>query len=358
MASIQELEHSLAELQQKIRQSEAKVEEYENMFKQAIKDGQAADIRADLRSLMENATQHLIAIRQEKQQVLECLLKLKSKSQLSDKQDNMMLITEKLLRHRLLDAPTTVTIRDERFKPKLIRFYECNAGQGMLRCMLLDIAMPSNVVIAAHLFRRANEDLSALMVGIEDIDDVRNGLLLFKPIEKAFDDRDLSFIYDSTKDKLKVKVFNPALLDRLLIDNLTDDQLASFHVSRHILRSLHKKDRPVFANGSEFNLLLKFSDIDGQALAFKNLNRPYLRCLNLQARLARMTAIERGWISKDWDFDDFYVEGVSADDKVKSLFESIDRAQSAGETMSAYKSDVVLSESQPIPDLDMSDIDD
>jgi hypothetical protein len=65
--------------------------------------------------------------------------------------------------------------------------------------MLLDTGLPKSIVIASHLFRRANEHIAKELMNIDNIDDEKNGLLLFKPIESAFDHFDLSFIYDTSR---------------------------------------------------------------------------------------------------------------------------------------------------------------
>ncbi|KAG3124857.1 hypothetical protein PC128_g27424 [Phytophthora cactorum] len=58
------------------------------------------------------------------------------------------------------------------------------------------------------------------MMQISDIDDVKNGLLLFKPLEHAFDYFQISFIRDDT-DAFRLKLFDPDIRDTRLID-LTD----------------------------------------------------------------------------------------------------------------------------------------
>lgn len=74
--------------------------------------------------------------------------------------------------------------------------------------MLLDCYLPSAVVTAAHLFRRSNQYMAEYLLGIEDIDDVRNGLLLFKPLEKAFDKFQIGFVYNNSDDTFRMKIFN------------------------------------------------------------------------------------------------------------------------------------------------------
>jgi hypothetical protein len=86
--------------------------------------------------------------------------------------------------------------------------------------MLLNVAFPNSLVMASDLFRRSNEYLSLVMMQISEIDDERNGLLLFKHLEYAFDNFQISFILDDTNTFL-LKLFDPSLRGIRLID-LTD----------------------------------------------------------------------------------------------------------------------------------------
>jgi hypothetical protein len=92
--------------------------------------------------------------------------------------------------------------------------------------MLLDTGLPKSFVIASHLFRRANEFIAKELMNIENIDDEKNGLLLFRPIESAFDAFDLRFIYDKSQDTFITKLFNPEYKNKLLIDNMDQNLFA------------------------------------------------------------------------------------------------------------------------------------
>ncbi|GMF33267.1 unnamed protein product [Phytophthora lilii] len=115
----------------------------------------------------------------------------------------LLQLQEALLQHTLVDSPTSTSARSQNFKASLIRTYQCDMGtyqddmeNRMLRCMLLNTALPSGLVIACHLFRRKNEYICRKLMGFDNIDDVKNGLLLFKPLKHAFDHFQMSFIYD------------------------------------------------------------------------------------------------------------------------------------------------------------------
>lgn len=84
----------------------------------------------------------------------------------------LLQLQELLLRHTLMDAPASSSAQSIDFKASLIRTYQCDMGtypddinKRMLRCMLLDMALPSELVIASHLFRQKNDFLCRDLMG-------------------------------------------------------------------------------------------------------------------------------------------------------------------------------------------------
>lgn len=76
--------------------------------------------------------------------------------------------------------------------------------------MLSGLVLPRPVVIAAHIFKHAWAEFVERWMGFSDIDDVRNGMLLFKPIEHAFDHGKLCLMEDRG-DSLVCRLIDPAL---------------------------------------------------------------------------------------------------------------------------------------------------
>ena len=229
-------------------------------------------------------------------------------------------LTELLLHHTLYDAPTSLSSRNRAFKSKLKNFYDCYLGK-QIRCMLLDTGFPPSLVIASHLFRRSNEFIAHELMQITDIDDVRNGLLLFKPLENAFDRFIISFIYDTPTDAFRLKVVNRNFLGALLVDELSEDDRNILFDSQ-VSKNWRTSSSPIFAPNSTFNILTTFGDLDNQTLVFKNLGRPFKRCLNLQARLARKMALEKK-LTTPYDFEDFWSEGMSLREKLDLYFAEV-----------------------------------
>jgi hypothetical protein len=232
-----------------------------------------------------------------------------------------------LIRHTLTGAPTTLSKRKIHFKMNLKECYECDGpvNSGMTRCMLLDTYLPSAIVTAAHLFRRSNQYIASQLLNIEDIDDVKNGLLLFKPLEKAFDHFQIGFIYNSTDDIYRLKIFNdvPVFKNTLLIDSIPEGTvLKDMNLDLSALpKDWRISTEPVLAPGTQYDLRTKFADLEGKPIAFKNLNRPFRRCLNLQARIALTEAIDKKTIDDSFNFQDYWSDGISVDEKLQFYFE-------------------------------------
>ncbi|EFJ22877.1 hypothetical protein SELMODRAFT_416177 [Selaginella moellendorffii] len=131
-------------------------------------------------------------------------------------------------------------------------------------------------------------------MGLEDIDDPANGLMLFSPIEYCFDRLQLCFLVDPEssdggRDQIVCRVLDPSIRDRLLV---------SVAESRG---NWSGSDDPELA-------ALTFAAIDGARLKFITNHRPLREALNFHARQARLHAISRGWIDESWDFRDFYTD--------------------------------------------------
>jgi hypothetical protein len=166
-------------------------------------------------------------------------------------------------------------------------------------------------------------------MGFDDIDDAKNGLLLFAPIEKAYDNFDISFIWSNETSSFKLKVFNSAMLQSLLIEDLSVDQLKALGVDLALARqklSSGQAVRPTYAPGTQFDIYTTYGELEAQGaeLKFRNTNRPFRRCLNFQAKLARHRAITKGWVMPSYDFPDFASENYEGPNLVTRYFQSME----------------------------------
>jgi HNH endonuclease len=223
------------------------------------------------------------------------------------------MISSVVLPNVLGNAPTTQSLRNRDFKRKLCKKYDCSRkinGYDWVRCMVLDMYFPPKLVTAAHLFRCSHEYLASTVVQIDDIDDVRNGMLLFKPLEAAFDHLQISFLSENAGSSFELKLFDETIREKRLIDCLSEYQ-------KTLLQ------RAVDEWNCDFDVDTTFGQVDGTPIAFKNVDRPYNRCLKVQARIANFTAVKEGRTSASFQFDDFWSENMSLGDKMELLRRSI-----------------------------------
>jgi hypothetical protein len=216
----------------------------------------------------------------------------------------------------LTNAPTSLSGRNQDFKHNLCQFYGCyRRKQRWIQCMVLDIPFPKAVVTAAHLFRRSNEYLAFPLMQIQDIDDPKNGMLMFKPLEYAFDHFQISFIAEGDRTSFKLKLFDQSIQNTLLIDFIRDPNQRQVVMDAISIANPKKR--------CKFDLQTTFGHIDGKRVAFPSPSRPFNRCLNLQARLAYMIALKKGSFDASYQFDDFWSEGMSLEDKMEIFQQSI-----------------------------------
>jgi HNH endonuclease len=150
-------------------------------------------------------------------------------------------------------SAATSSASQSKFKRDVRSFYSSHAdSSGRLKCMILGEFIDSSQVIAGHIFRKSNKEDIYDLLGIEesDINNPRNGLLLFKCIKWELDHWCICFLYDSTSDKFFVKVLNPSLRTMSFKDHIINEVKDSNRL-KHISPSILAKT---------------FSEIDGKPL--------------------------------------------------------------------------------------------
>lgn len=108
-------------------------------------------------------------------------------------------------------------VEEADFRVALIKFYE-RANQtdpaACPRCMILDAPLrETHHVIASHIWKSATRGrgLEQFNLDRDDLNDPRNGLLLAKPIEDAFDSKRLCFIWHNDGQCFKLHLLDPLL---------------------------------------------------------------------------------------------------------------------------------------------------
>ena len=186
--------------------------------------------------------------------------------------------------------------RDPSFRRDVLRSYgytyaQCNNTTGKLPCLILNCDIPRDSLVVGHIFKHEWAAVSERIMNFE-INDTRNGLPVFKPIEDAFDTLRLCIIVEETlaTERFIVKVLDPSLLDVLLVDRAAQLGAQGVHYSKTVSA-------------------LAFRDIHNTEVKFYSLHRPFKRALYFQARKAQQRSIAKGWMPNTWTFADFSSEG-------------------------------------------------
>jgi HNH endonuclease len=163
-----------------------------------------------------------------------------------------------------------------KFKRLLKREYH-QPEIGNLFDMATGTSLPHGSVVASHIFQHKWEKELSQFTSLTDIDDPCNGLLLYKPVEWAFD-RAKICVEVKSGDKMTFR-----LLDEDLRDTLLADKACSLRDERGCGNKRLKEEE---------NLRMTFGDLDEQPLKFPEgtVMRPSKRLLGLHAVAARKTA--------------------------------------------------------------------
>lgn len=193
----------------------------------------------------------------------------------------------------VFDGLSTRPSKRTNFKPLLVKEYlgiSEKFHKGMeLECQILgnlEIKLPSFLVIGSHMFKHEWASDAQVILKFNNINNPRNGLLLFQPLEKAFDRSQLCFVKCLTNnDQFTLKLLDQNLRNRSLfeacVQYVTETSCATIdktveQVCTLLESRLRNKDgRP-----------LMFNDVEGMSLICRGYIRPFKRCLNFHANRA------------------------------------------------------------------------
>lgn len=108
----------------------------------------------------------------------------------------------------------------EAFKAELIGYYQRGDSQNpnVLTCMVLNRPFDRRFVIASHIWKSSTRGKGLEMFNLtpDALNDPRNGILVAKGIEEAFDNKHLCFIWDASRERFIVKLLNPGLRHKFI----------------------------------------------------------------------------------------------------------------------------------------------
>jgi len=170
-----------------------------------------------------------------------------------------------------------------------------------IKCMILDKPLHPDAVCLARLYPESSkgDGLQSVKLSVRDIDNDRMYLLLFRPIEEAYDRGALCFHPDRLhKNQLIIRILDPNLGKMKLMEAYE--------------QSKRPPDGPVRSFVGPVVGDMTFFDIDGERLQH-NGNLPYTRVLRLHAMISQIEAIQKKWIERK-DIVPFRSMSPGADD--------------------------------------------
>lgn len=173
-----------------------------------------------------------------------------------------------------------------------------------ITCQFLSIDVPTKFVTCSHIFQKRWKSQRNL-IGLTDIHDPRNTLLLLKPIEILFDQGQIIFLWNQANLAFEMKILNPAV--------------------RSV--RLHTLFRNVFPNDTVPATIpdILIGDLESRPLKTGQ-NIPFKRCLAFHASVCRYEAIKKSmWISAE-DFpeipEDAWSPGIAEQPKLRRYLDA------------------------------------
>jgi hypothetical protein len=216
----------------------------------------------------------------------------------------------RLMSHFQLLGPPTESVKSTRTdKNEWLKYYGMESvkeNENKRYCHLLGVTVPSKYAAFSHLYQQRWQS-HAKKIGLDKIHSPDNILVLLKIFEEAFDYGRMIFLVDKSTDRVTIRC------------KILDDTLRSVS-----LKVAMKKKFPAFNPGEiDFNGKVCFGDLDGQELHFQNENRPRSRYLLFHAQIARLAAIQRGWIVgnalPELDDNDLWSDDIRESDFVAGI---------------------------------------
>jgi hypothetical protein len=165
----------------------------------------------------------------------------------------------------ILDNLTTESEegRARHFRGRVLAYYRRQTGKQAARCMVTDELGDSEQVVAAHIIPLKTKKATLKRIGIPKLNTKRNGLVLARNIEMAFDRLRLSFL-PAGMGKFAMKLLDPSVGEEFIFEGSAK----------------------------------KIGEFDGCLLQHTHGN-PYKRALSYQAHLAHHVAVSENWIAED-----------------------------------------------------------
>jgi hypothetical protein len=166
------------------------------------------------------------------------------------------------------------------FRQSLLHEYDPQVDNNVFD-MATGMRLPEKTVVASHIFQHKWRNELSRFTTLRDVNDVRNGLLLYKPVEWAFDRAKLCVEVKQPYGEMTFRLFDSALRNVKLAD-----------MARQLRDRNGSGNHPF---DEEKELHTTFGDLDGAPLQFPDwaTMRPSKRLLGLHAIAAQWTAQDK-----------------------------------------------------------------
>lgn len=321
-----EAKAEIASIQPKITEAKKELEAAEERYEKAIVEKQPTDIIGAYKTILNSDKSQLFGLLREKDRWMEMqLLYWEIVNEMAKRKTNDALMA--YLEDRFTyDGNSTSASERPDFKPNLARDYllvpeqQYRETPGLL-CQILDVKLPKFLVSAFHVFKPKWAADSYYLLDFDDVVSSRNGLLLFQPIERAFNRSQLCFLKANREDSLFLRLLDPGLRDITLFDACLPliNEIDCASINKTVDEVLSALQITLTVNGR----LLTFGDIEGNRIICKGKIRPYKRCLNFHAAVARRYALKQGWITHGVYTKFKWSQAFNKDDRIISHIDEI-----------------------------------
>ncbi|KAI8914191.1 hypothetical protein EDD86DRAFT_198686 [Gorgonomyces haynaldii] len=236
---------------------------------------------------------------------------LKKQQESIDKQDQLLQRIAPFLSNAMdkqwsLEQNSVVSKQEhEEFRQAVFEYYGMADNHHLKHCHFLGIDLNSHFITIAHIFARRfrfNE-----WQPLDDVDSPENVLILFKPIERAFDHGRLCFVWDQKHKNYRIHVLDP----KLFRTTIAEEAQKSFSSNEYM--------------GLGKILNKTFGDFHGEFLDFLTESKPYKTCMTFHCHRARCEAIRKRWIKEgdlpEIDTDDAWSPEDNHDKQLQELIQ-------------------------------------
>ncbi|KAJ2999649.1 hypothetical protein HDV02_002122 [Globomyces sp. JEL0801] len=322
---LDEVNAALVALQEEIQEAKEERKAAKSQLEKAILEGKPV---TPFEKLLESASANLTGLQREKEKLLEnknILTRSHSSSddpsKIASQINELLPLVKEQTRqteavipfiHDIVMNMFDLVATSDRSTNRDVKLSSINNYSGTtlqqlpatVTCQFLSVDLPRKFVTCSHIFQKRWKP-HRYLIGLADIHDWRNTLLLLKPIEVMFDQGQIIFLWNQANLAFEMKILNPSI------------RLARLHA---LFIELFPNE-VVPANIPNVSI----GDLENCHLTTGQ-NTPYKRCLAFHASVSRYEAIKKSMWIKAEDFppipEDAWSPGISEQPKLRRYLDA------------------------------------